>query len=170
MRMKSIIVTLSLILYCVSTNAQFLEKVKNGYQLNSMEYNTDKDILELIKESPNATTAYKQSKFERNSANVFGVMSLVGLVASPIIFSQVSNPNGDSPNVDALFMGALSGLIGSISGLVAIRFLVSSKNKMNKKVVQYYNEDISLEYKSNSSQMGFSWKVNEQGVGFLFSF
>jgi len=126
--------------FTFNTKAQHLMKIDNGYLLDSVEFTNDNEILKILSYSPRAKKAYLRSKWERKRANQFGVISIICIVSSPLLLSQYPNPNADSPNVNFLFYGLGTGVMGVLTGMMGINYLYNSKKSCNKNVISYYND------------------------------
>jgi len=128
--------------FTFNSTAQHLIKFENGYLLDSVEFTNDNEILNILSFSPRAKKAFLRSKWEKKRANQFGVISIICIVSSPLLLSQYPNPNADSPNVNFLFYGLGTGVVGVLTGMMGINYLYNSKKSSNKNVINYYNEDI----------------------------
>ena len=170
-KMKVILLVISFLLFFLlhECNAQLLINTSNGYILNSVEYENNAEILDLLSVNPRAKMAFQKSRWEKKRANIFGITSIVTFTACPLLLSQFRNSDDDSLNGGFILMGVSAGLVGGFSGLMGINYFINSRNTKRKTVVNIYNNDL-LSFKSYNGGFEISIDASENGIGLLVRF
>lgn len=156
--MKLLIIGFLLVSFSLSLHGQDIFDIKySGAQ-------RQQDLLNFIKGDIELYSHYKSGNRNLKTAKVFGITSIVFLVADVgfIFGAAASNDFGTAIGFAALFV--LSSLVASITGIVGLVLRSKGKGKI-RDVMDYARGELRKEHTG-----GWDLKMKNNGVALVYNF